>query len=182
MAGETRSLVSLLQPFVLMCAFREKPQQLPVSNFLLGLALGTYAVTSIIALVALGWPVGKAILAGPLASVILLILGHALLALRGLRVRATQTVTALAGCGTVLNLIALPLALTLEPDEQGRATNSVAALSLLLLTIWSIAVTGHVLRHALSCSMFLALLVALAFSLASEQMLGLFIDVGDFRQ
>lgn len=180
MQGNT--LVQLLQPFALICVLRYRPQQLPVSPFLLGLTLGAYALSSIIALLALGIAPAPALLAGPIAATVIAALTTGLLYLRNLRERTVQTLTALCGSGVVLNIIAFPLALSLRPSDTGIATNQIAAITLSLLMLWSFAVTAHVLRHALSASFLMGLAYAIVFHLASDFLLEVFIDFDAGRQ
>ncbi len=173
---QANALVQILQPFALICLLKVTPQQLPVSNTLMWLTLVAYAVTSSLAIVALGTTPSQALLAGPLASAIIASLTAVLLYLRNFRERTIQTLTALCGSGVVLNLILLPIALMMSPGREPVAANPVATISLYVLLLWSFAVTAHVLRHALSCAFPLGLIFAIVFNLASELILDLFID------
>ena len=173
---QANALVKLLQPFALICLLKFNPQQLPVSNFLLWLTLISYAVTSSLTLLTLGTTASEALLAGPLASAIVAALTAALLHLRNFGARILQTLTALYGSGAILNLLLLPLASMVYPDEDMSRANPIAGVGLTLLLLWSFAVTAHVLRHAMSCPFLLGLAFAIVFNLTSELILDLFID------
>ena len=79
--------------------------------------------------------------------------------------------TALAGCGAVLNVVATPFTLNVRPDPDGAGISAAAALGFALLMLWSIVITGHILRHALSTSFFFGLVLAIVFNLISNQVL-----------
>jgi len=80
----------------------------------------------------------------------------ALLRLRNLGERIPQTICALAGTGFIFGLLALLLLLQLDPARPQPGV----ALAYLGLFIWSLAVDGHIYRHALSIKMSLGILVA----------------------
>ena len=164
---------ALINPFVQMCVLRLRPQDLPLSPFLMWLCLAVYTVTSVIGLATLGLPWFSAALAGPLATAMLAGLTMGLLALQDKLQRATQTLTALAGCGAVLNVIATPFTLNMRPDSDGAGVSVAAALGFSLLILWSFVITAHVLRHALSTSFFFGLVLAIVFNLISNQALEL---------
>ena len=64
----------------------------------------------------------------------------------GHRERFQQTLTAMAGCGVLLGLAAMPL---LAVAQQEPIPAFVGLLWLALL-FWSLAINAHILRHALS--------------------------------
>ena len=76
--------------------------------------------------------------------------------------RFVQTLTALAGTGTLLGIVALPLLLqAAQAQAEGGATGIlVVGWLLLLLLVWSIAVQAHIFRHALSTGYATGLLLA----------------------
>jgi hypothetical protein len=80
----------------------------------------------------------------------------ALLNLRNRTARIPQTVSALAGTGIIFGLLALFLLLQLDPQTPQPGL----ALAYLGLFVWSLAVDGHIYRHALSIKMSLGVLVA----------------------
>ena len=79
-----------------------------------------------------------------------------LLQLRGFSSRLQQTISALAGTGFLLGLVSLFLLMQLDRE----APQPGLALGYLGLFIWSLAVDGHIYRHALSIKMSLGVLVA----------------------
>lgn len=64
--------------------------------------------------------------------------------------RVLQTVTALAGAGTLLNIIALPLMIAIVGTKARGSDSGNIEILLLGLMCWNLAIVAHVLRHALS--------------------------------
>jgi hypothetical protein len=79
-----------------------------------------------------------------------------LLRLRNLAARIPQTISALAGTGFIFGLLALLILVQLDPARPQPGV----ALAYLGLFVWSLAVDGHIYRHALSIKMSLGVLVA----------------------
>lgn len=130
-----------------ICVLRAPPQRLPRSVFLEGSTLFVYATVGSAVL----WverPLGNAIAGALFDAFLLVTLTQVALWVRDLPERRTQTVTALAGTGTVISLIALPLFLTAQGASGLAAT--VETVVWLALSIWNVVIMGHILRHALS--------------------------------
>lgn len=151
----------LFTAFLEVCLLRRRPQDLPHSLFLLKLTLAAYAAANI-GLAAINLAPGPAVAAGVLDTVLLVAVTMVLLQLRRLPRRLPQTLTALAGSGALLNLLAAPVMLWLaalpEPAREG-----LPALLILGLVVWSLAVMAHILRHALDIPFFGGLLLAIAY-------------------
>jgi hypothetical protein len=98
-----------------------------------------------------------------LDTVLLVTLTGTLLYARGRSARIVQTVTALAGTGAIITLLALPLSGWLRGADQAAGEGGFALLLLLILTGWSLAIAGHIFRHALSIPYFVGLVLAGAF-------------------
>lgn len=80
----------------------------------------------------------------------------ALLSSRRLSARIPQTISALAGTGFMFGLLSLLLLAQIEP---GRSQPNLALFYLILFG-WSLAVDGHIYRHALSIKMSIGVLLA----------------------
>jgi len=95
-------------------------------------------------------------------SALQVLLVSLILQLRHVFGRLSQTLLALAGTGL---LLAIPLVLMLPYAAQpySNPAEAIAALGVLAIFLWSIAVDGHIFRHALSVTM--ATGVALAIGL-----------------
>ena len=148
-----------LRTWLDMCRLRAAPQQAPASSSLLGVALVFYVLVSIaVALPGSGWSLALwltlldlAVLAGLTALV---------LWMAGKPARFNQTLSALAGTGALLGLLALPLVL-MAPDPVP------AWFGLLWLAIlfWSLVVRGHILRHALEIPLGMGVLLSAGYAL-----------------
>lgn len=165
----------LLRLVLEISALRAPPQALPASLSLTALLLTAHAASGAALARALPPPqpasayalLETALMAGAL---------YALLAVTGKRARLPQSLSALAGTGTVVNLAALPVFATLAPGAQ---TSLFAALAVLVLLGWSFAIAAHVLRHTLSASWAEGAMIALAYFILSYLALGAAFPAGD---
>lgn len=108
-------------------------------------------------------------------TVLLSVMTMSVLYLQRLQDRLLQTLTALAGTGTLLGVVALPVSGWLHNAQLGGEEMALPALLLLLLIGWSLTVVGHILRHALSTVFVMGLLLALVFYWVTVKILnGLF--------
>lgn len=153
-------MFALLRLFVDLCRFRSAPQNLPFSRFLMGLCIGCYfAVGFAISLAEQSF--GRAIISASVDTGLMVGLAYLGLWVRDFIPRATQTITALAGTGTLFELIGWPLVTFLQTLEEGET--SILSLLLLGLVIWNITVIGHILRHALELPMWIGTGIALLY-------------------
>jgi hypothetical protein len=151
-----------------LCLLRAVPQALPASRWLLGFSLVTYLLLSL-ATTALsaGFVVGLQV--AMLDFVLLCGFVMALLYLVNKPRRILQTLSALAGAGSILAVPAILLTLV-SGSGIGPDTQSLSVLWLLLL-FWNLLVTAHILRHALSSSLALGIGLSLAYILVSTQLM-----------
>lgn len=172
-----QSLRALVNPFVQICLLRQGPQDLPTSGILLGIALTAHLVMtallsniSLSVLTALSW--------GALNTGLMVVLTVAILYLQRRNTRVIQTLTALAGTGAVITFIALPISGWLHGANHAAGEGGFALLLVLILTGWSLAVVGHIFRHALSVPYFMGLVLAMVFYLISIMIFRALFPVG----
>ena len=168
---------ALIRPFVGICLLRMRPQDLPASMTLLALVLFAHTVVGV-TVAAIDLRLGRALMAGIVDTALLCGLTIALLMLCTLRERIVQTLTALAGAGTVIGFLAYPLNLWLYDAHQASRPSPALALLLFAAIGWSFAVSAHVLRHALSAPFYLGLLVSVAFYWISINVLSSLFPLG----
>jgi hypothetical protein len=156
------SLRALINPFIQICLLRQGPQDLPTSGILLAIALTAHTVMSVV-LSHISLNTLQALLSGLLDTVMLVVLTGSLLFVQRRITRVTQTVTALAGTGAIITFLALPLSGWLHGADQAAGEGGFALLLLLILTGWSLAIAGHIFRHALSVPYFVGLVLAVVF-------------------
>lgn len=149
-------MLNIFKLYVDMCLLRTGPQDLPATQSVITLSLLAYTATSIVLSVTTQ-SFGSAVLYGLADTLTLAVLTYTLLMVRRLPQRLTQTLSALAGTGVVIGLFALPLVLI----------QNVPPLLRLLITVWSLTVTGHILRHALNVSLPMGILASMGYLLAS---------------
>lgn len=149
----------LIKAFLEVCWFRRGPQDIAASALLRNLAIVVYTLTGM--LVALGTQEApeRALLGSLIDAALIVLLTMALLRFLGKPERLTQTLTALTGCGTLLNLISYPLLLVFY------ATGESPFMSLLLsaVAIWNIMIVAHILRHAISQPLFVGMALAIVY-------------------
>ena len=163
----------LLQKLVGICLFRDGPQDLPYSaTHLLGL-IGASMILTYSAADNLP-DTGTVGLQVVVATGFSLAFLYALLLLRGLTPRFTQSATAMFGTdvliGIPVTLMTFPIAAYGAEQAQG------AAAGILLLWFWQVAILGHIFRHTLEMRLALGILLALAYSFLSFQVVQLAAD------
>ncbi len=168
-AGHHSSYVvyRLIQFFTDLVLLREKPQNLPPSTALLGLVAVLYVALNTVHMHGVfptpwhDFGISLADLCTILTAVWLL------LALKGLKARWLQAVTALVGGGVVIVLLAIPLSFAIG---KGGALTPVAEFAMLLywmLIVWNQIFIGHVLRHALGISLLAGIGLGLLYTMLS---------------
>ena len=153
---------ALFDLFLDICLLRKGPQDLPASWFLLKATVMVYALTSLLAQLMSTEPL-LALLQALLDVSLLVGLTYVVLQLLGHQVRFTQTLTALAGAGALMDVIILPVVMWVQRDVASGTQSDLPVLLFPAWQIWRVAVVTHVLRHALSTSMELALLYTLGY-------------------
>jgi len=170
----TDSIIILGRAYFDLCLFRRRPQDLPASQWLMGITLAVYAAAGM-ALLPFELGPRSALLAA--LTDLLLLWGGTLLLLQLFRHprRSTQTITALAGAGVIITILALPVAFWLTYSHERGFDITLPSLLWLLLFGWNVFVTARILQHALSTNFAIGLLIAFAFILASQQVIGMIV-------
>ena len=165
---------ALIHPFVQICLLRMKPQDLPSSGTLLALVLAAHTLVGV-AVAAVNLRFGQALAAGVIDTALMCGLTVGLLMLRTLRERTVQTLTALAGAGAVIGFVAYPVSIWLHDAHQANEPSPALGILLLGVLGWSLVVSAHIFRHALSAPYYVGLLISVVFYWISVRILsGLF--------
>ncbi|HXH02335.1 MAG TPA: hypothetical protein VNN09_03340 [Candidatus Competibacteraceae bacterium] len=162
----------LLNLFLDISLLRKGPQDVPASEVLLRLTLVAYLLSGWLVLWLLGGPFFSALLQALVDLGLLSGLSYVLLFLAGYPERYPQTLTALAGTGTLLGLVGLPILAWLQRVEGMREAMALPSLFYLLLLVWNVALIGHILRHALSCPPWRGVAYALGYLLITMMVMG----------
>lgn len=142
-------MLPLLKWFWGICLLRVAPQDLPTSQMLMTASLLCYFLVSLL----VAWlQLTSAVFvpAALLDTACLVAFTVAALWVPSFMHRFTQTLTALAGSGAILGVVALPVLLWQKQIGGADTGFTLPTLLILLWTAWNIVVVGHVLRHALS--------------------------------
>ena len=167
----------LLRILLDICLLRAGPQDLPHSRSLLGLALAGYVLVSWLLSVPV-YPVANAFLIALVDLTLLLLFAVSLLFIAGKTARINQTLAALTGTGTLLGLVALPLVQILSREQLAEQLALSVGMLWLALFGWSLIVVAHIMRHAMSVSLPVAIGVSVVYVLVAIQIVGAFSSAG----
>ena len=159
----------LLQAFWQIMLLRESPSILPESKFLLGITVVAYLVVNLVALMYIETVRG---------GIVLIVTDFALLVLWavfvlmffGVVARLVQTLTALFGAASLLNLILIPIAAGYAPEQEGQGLSALRELGILFLLLWAIVVYGQIIAQAIGRSRGFGVLLAVVYFLLSYQL------------
>ena len=161
-------MIPLLRYWLDICRLRAAPQDGPASAFIFGLALTCYAMVSVLVMSG-----NYGILAGTRIAltelVLLVVCVAALLYLQDKTARINQTLTAITGAGSLLGIVALPLALLFTPIPGNDPLPFVISVAWLSLLLWNLVVSAHIMRHALSTGFAVGFAVSFLYMLISTQ-------------
>ena len=157
---------ALLNLYLDICLLRKGPQDLPMSQVLLKLSLTIYALSSWLILLVVTGPF-DALLQALVDSALLAAMTYGVLISARYSARFVQTLSALAGTGALLGVVALPIFIWIDQEMARNGNPGLPRLFFLGLVVWNIAVIAHVLHHALSVNRWVGLIYALGYFLVS---------------
>lgn len=152
-----------------ICRFQWGPQDLPGSRNLFIVTLLLYLLISTI-ISGFELEPERALLASIAEVALMLGVVRLMLWVRDLWPRFQQTATALLGTGTLFGFVAVPL-MWWRFQYQDPAEALLPSLVLFTLFIWSVAVTGHILRHALNVPYYAGVALSLLYTYISVTLL-----------
>ena len=173
---KARIVQRLIFVFVDIALHRRGPEDLPSSQFLFLIILGSYFFVGLFILQireSFSQALGLVLFDGTLY----LFFVWALLGMRGYLSRFIQTATALLGTEILLNLIAVPLLLWIEIIGDAASPPILPALLFSLIIFWGIDIAGFVLSRALQLTYFVGVLVMIGYFFASFSLRGLLFSV-----
>lgn len=156
---------------------RRGPEDLPASQFLLGLVLAVYLVIGLVAL-QLGSTISRAATLLLLDTAVYLSLVWAVLRLFGRARRYLQTATAMIGTDVLFNTIGLPLMLLEESVQAPPGELTMPRFMFLVLFIWSVDVGGYILSKAIEKPYIVAVAIVLVYVLTSGALREAFLPAG----
>lgn len=165
----------LLQRFVQLCLVKTSPADIPASGWLMKATLMAYfLISTCVSSIDYSWLLSA--VASFTDMVYMMLACWLLLWSRGMGARYMQTVTAMAGAGALLNLVALPVVYAYRLFADNGQLTSLILLLLMVILFWSLLVVAHIFRHALSIKAGTAVFVTLAYAFISFIVVGLTIS------
>ncbi|MCW9023466.1 MAG: hypothetical protein OQK73_02175 [Gammaproteobacteria bacterium] len=158
-----------------ICLFKKGPQDVPAVTSLLWLVLIPALVLNIFSvnLSNSAYESINSTLAVLTYSGSLAVLTALLLQMLGYRQRVIQTLIAMFGSGIILTLVSLPVIFMLRGNMDAPG---IWGTLLLALEIWHLFILAHILRHALSISLLLGLMMSFGYLLLGVQIAALFLN------
>ncbi len=163
-------MLLLIRAWFDICLLRRGPQDLPASGFLLGVSLCCYGLVSVL-VSSQSYTFSMALLLTVVDLGLLVVFAWSLLYLQRKAERLNQTLSALAGTGSLMGLIALPLLLTIGPDATSEPVPASLLSLWLLLLLWNLFIMAHIIRHALSSSFAIGFGISLLYALLNMQVI-----------
>lgn len=163
-------MLLLIRAWFNICLLRRGPQDLPASGFLLGVSLCCYGLVSVL-VSSQSYTFSMALLLTVVDLGLLVVFAWSLLYLQRKAERLNQTLSALAGTGSLMGLIALPLLLTIGPDATSEPVPASLLSLWLLLLLWNLFIMAHIIRHALSSSFAIGFGISLLYALLNMQVI-----------
>lgn len=156
---------SLIETFWNVCRFRLGPQDLPASQ---ALFIGTLLLYVLMSTIISGFEMApeRALLSAIVEVALMLGMTRMMLWVRDLWPRFQQTSTALLGTGILFGFVAVPL-MWWQSQYEKPMDAFVPSLLIFILFVWSVAVTGHILRHALNTPFYVGVLLSLLYTYVS---------------
>jgi len=148
----------ILKILIDIILFKAGPQDIPAATFLLKLMLLVYFLTGLLATL-LNFNFFTAIEISIIDIFLLILAAVPLLKLQKLDNRILQTLTAIFGALGLFNLISLPFDIwynLLLSGNYEQNLNQLPSLIMIFLSIWGLAILGHILHHALNINLILA--------------------------
>lgn len=156
----------IVKIFLEICLLRSGPQDLPASAIFLGVVFVANAFVGLIIL-SIEAPFQAAVPQFFVSIGLLTAFSWIILTASGKATRLQQTLTALLGADTLISLFALPFLIWISLNQSYGLAYYVLFASML----WSIAVVGHIVRHALSSSYLFGFGLAILYFFTSFQVM-----------
>ncbi len=164
------SIKTLFTSFMEICLFRLGPQDLPASNIFLAIVL-VISILLALLLNLINLSFQHAVLASIINMAVVIIITQLILRLYNKPMRLVQTLTAQFGTGLIISVVAAPVLIMLVYAEEHDVDMTAAVVLWLGLFIWEMAVTAHILRHALSTTFLQGFLMAILYPLIYFQLI-----------
>lgn len=156
------ALSTISKAFFDICLLRKGPQDLPKSTVLLVLCLFMYTVIHVL-LTLQSRSLVDALMVSFVDVGFLLLVTSLILKQHQHLDRWHQTMTALFGTGVILGIFIFPLILGGIMNQPEAWIRQIIVLLFLIMIVWNVAVLAHIVRHAISTSMGIAIMIAILY-------------------
>ena len=156
------AFTTLSKAFLDICLLRKGPQDLPKSTVLLYMCLTLYTVFDVL-LTLQARSIEDALLVSLVDVCFLLAVTFFILKQHHHLDRWIQTITALCGTGVILGIFIFPLVYGGAQNQYETWLQQIIILLFLVMIIWNIAVLAHIVRHAISSSMGIGIMIAILY-------------------
>lgn len=151
--------MNLLKLFWNICLFRQGPEDIPASTFLLRLIIVFYLIAN--GIILLLQSEGQTLLVQlPVQLILVMTFFWGLLYFYHKRERYPQTICAVLGCDIIISLCALPPLVWIITTHSQGLPNFI----LLGIMAWQLAVMGHILQRAISQPFYFGVGLALVYA------------------
>lgn len=165
-------LMNSIRTFVEICLFRQGPAEIAASKSLFKLSLLVYLLAGLaVNLLDGSWQMSLWVS----VTELILMLGFAglVLKLADKLPRYQQTVTALAGTGTLLAILAWPLLWFFYGLEEQAQPSNLLLIGLMTIMLWSLMVHAHIYRQALDIRVGTAVALTIGYTILAVVITGL---------
>lgn len=164
----------LINLFVDISLLRAAPQDLPAASVLISLTLLLNLLTGAIVIAGHFGSLIPAVLAQLMDLGLLALLVWLILSYKKHQGRFTQAITALYGCGVLVNLVAMPIQLMMGDDPKVSPVGGLAVLLYIALMIWGLVIVAHVLRHTFATRFGNGMLLSIGYFMLINWLVDLF--------
>lgn len=155
-------MYQLVHQFGLVAFFRATPQQLPGQPIVLWISLLAALITGVAGLL-FAYDFAEAIARSLLSLAVPAVALWVLFKVRGIEHRFIQTYSALCGSAAVVYVLAFPLMPYFFDANTDSPVGRWLITLALLINVWALMITAHILRHAMDTG--IATAISLSFAL-----------------
>ena len=156
------ALRTISKAFLEICLLRKGPQDLPKSTELLVLSLFMYTLIDVL-LTVQSRPLVDALMVSFVDVGFLLLVTFLILKQHKHLERWHQTMTALFGTGVILGIFIFPLVFGGFQNQYEAWLQQIIVLLFLIMVVWNVAVLAHIVRHAISTSAGIGVMIAILY-------------------
>ena len=156
------ALSTISKAFLDICLLKKGPQDLPKSSVLLFLCLFMYTLIDVL-LTVQSRPFEHALMVSLVDVGFLLLVTSLILKQHQKLDRWHQTMTALFGTGVILGIFIFPLVFGGVQNQYEAWLQQIIVVLFLIMVIWNVAVLAHIVRHAISTSMGIGIMIAILY-------------------